>query len=108
MVVVARNVCRSIMINCARRRRMPGGEKSLSHAAGLAQDGDRSRAERVLHIALLSVQGTELALGSLEDLGELFAAVRLLFRRRSPPAGGGKTAHIVKPWFPSELTKTVR
>ena len=107
MVVVARNARRPIVMHCARCRRMSDDEKRLLHAASLAQAGDGPRAGKALRIALLSAQGAEFALGPLGDLGELFAAARLLFRRRSPPASVDATAQIVEPWFPSGSTKTV-
>jgi hypothetical protein len=58
-------------------------EGALLHAASAAQDGDGVLAERVLRTALLSAPGAEFALGPLELVGEVFAAVRLLFTRRA-------------------------
>jgi hypothetical protein len=99
MAVVARSVCRPIAIHNPRCPLVSGDEKWLLHAASLAQAGNRRRAERALRTALLSAQGAASALGSLEDLGELFTAARLVFRRRSPPASGDVGPQIAEPWF---------
>ena len=107
MAVVARTVRRPSAIHCPRCAHMSDDERFLLHAASLAQAGDRSRAEKALCKALLSAQGAEFALGPLGDVGALFAAARLLFRRRSPPANGGCTAQIIEPWSPSASSETV-
>jgi hypothetical protein len=56
MAVVARSVRQSIVIQCPRCPRMSDDEKSLLHAASLAQAGDAQGAEMALHTALLSAQ----------------------------------------------------
>jgi hypothetical protein len=107
MAVVARSVRQSIVIQCPRCPRMSDDEKSLLHAASLAQAGDAQCAEKALHTVLLSAQGAEFALGPLKGIGELFAAARLLFRRRSPPLTGDVISGIVEPWSPPESSGTV-
>jgi len=107
MAVVARSVRQPIAIHCPRCPHVSGDEKSLLHAARLAQAGNAKRAEKALRTALLSAQGAEFALGPLEGTGELFAAAQLLFRRRSPPTTGDVTPQIVEPWLPSESSETV-
>jgi hypothetical protein len=106
MAVVARSVRQSIVIQCPRGPRMSDDEKSLLHAASLAQAGDAQCAEKALHTVLLSAQGAEFALGPLKGIGELFAAARLLFRRRSPPLTGDVISGIVEPWSPPESSGT--
>jgi hypothetical protein len=107
MAVVACTLRQPIVIHCPRCPRVSDEEKSLLHAASLAQGGDGPLAEKALRVALLSAQGAEFALGPLEGLGELFATARLLFRRRSPPAAGDITGQPIEPWFPSGSSETV-
>jgi hypothetical protein len=80
MTVVARTVGRQVEIHC------PPLSKNPLLAASLAQADDRRLAEKVLRTTLLSGQGPEFAIGSLEGLGTLFAQVRLFLTRRQLPA----------------------
>jgi hypothetical protein len=107
MAGVARSVRQQIAVHRPRCPRVSGDDKCLLHAAGLAQVGDRPRAEKALRSALLSAQGAEFALGPLEGLGELFAAARLVFRRRSSPAISDIAPQIVEPWFPTGSLNTI-
>jgi hypothetical protein len=86
MTVVARTVVRQVEIHCPRCPNLSLDEKNLLLAASLAQAGDRRLAEKVLRTTLLSGQGAEFAIGSLEGLGTLFAQVRLFLTRRRWPA----------------------
>jgi hypothetical protein len=86
MALVARVVSRPIDIRCPRCRQLSVDEKHLLRAASLAQAGDSPLAEKVLRTTLLSAQGAEFAVGSLESLAELFDEARLfLSLRRLPP-----------------------
>jgi hypothetical protein len=87
MEVVARAVIRPVDIRCLRCRQLSLDEKHLLRAASLAQAGDNFLAEKVLRTTLLSAQGAEFAVGSLECLAELFAEARLLLRIRRLPDG---------------------
>ena len=86
MTVVARTVSRQVDIHCPRCPQLSLDEKNLLLAASLAQAGDRCLAEKVLRTALLSGQGAEFAIGSLEGLGALFSEARLFLTRRRVPA----------------------
>jgi hypothetical protein len=85
MAIIARTVRRPIAVHCPRCPRLSNDEKSLLHAASLAQAGDNHLAETALRTALLSAHGAEFALGPLQGLGELFAEARLFLRRRRQP-----------------------
>ncbi|HVZ08468.1 hypothetical protein [Rhodopila sp.] len=95
MSIVARSARRSLMIHRPRCPHLGTDETHLLHAAALVQQGDRHLAEKALHIALLSAQGAEFALGPLDGLGHLFAQARLFFRRRLPP---DTTVHDEEGW----------
>lgn len=107
MSVVARSATRPVVVHCPRCPGLSNDERHLLHAASLVQAGNAQRAEKALRTALLSAQGAEFALGPLQGIGELFAAARLLFRRRSPPPAGDVMLPVVEPWFPSESPETV-
>jgi hypothetical protein len=100
MAVVARSVVQPVAIHCPRCPRLSTDEKSLLHAASLAQSGAAAMAEKTLRGALLSAQGAEFALGPLQGLGELFARAKMLLRRRKPPAETHETTAAVLPWTP--------
>lgn len=82
MALVSREIVRPIDIRCPRCKQLSPDEKHLLRAASLAQAGDGDLAEKVLRTTLLSAQGAEFAVGSLEGLGELFSQARLLLSRR--------------------------
>jgi hypothetical protein len=63
MSVVARSARQPIAIHCPRCPHVSDDEKTLLHAASLAQAGDAQRVEKALRTALLSAQGAEFALG---------------------------------------------
>jgi hypothetical protein len=107
MAVVSQSARRPIEIHGPRCTRLANDEKCLLHAASLAQGGDPARAERALHTALLSAQGVEFALGSLEGLGALFARARLLLRRRLPPDHGAPAAAAIESWSPDLFSDTI-
>jgi hypothetical protein len=107
MSIVVRSVRQPIAIHCPRCPRVSDDEKNLLHAASLAQAGDAERAEKALRTTLLSAQGAEFALGPLEGIGELFAAARLLFRRRSPPVTNDIAEQVVELWRPPGSTPTI-
>jgi hypothetical protein len=100
MAVVARSVLQPVAIHCPRCPHLSADEKSLLHAASLAQSGAVSLAEKALRGALLSAQGAEFALGPLQGLGELFAGARMLLRRRKPPTEDQPTTEAALPWTP--------
>jgi hypothetical protein len=107
MSIVARTVREPLAIHCPRCPQLSGDEKQFLHAASLAHAGDGHLAEKALRIALLSAQGAEFALGPLEGLAELFAEVRLFFRRRRPPFDDQTPAGAVEPWIPSAPPGTI-
>jgi hypothetical protein len=82
MGVAARSARRSIEIRCPRCAYLSDDEKLLLQAASLVQAGEGEQVERMLHRTLFSAQGAMLALGPLEEVGELFSASKLLFRLR--------------------------
>jgi hypothetical protein len=107
MSVIARSARQPIAIHCPSCPHVSDDEKTLLHAASLAQAGEAQRAERALRTALLSAHGAEFALGPLEGIGEFFAVARLLFRRRLPPATGDIEGPIVEPWLPAGSSATI-
>jgi hypothetical protein len=100
MKVLARTVTRPVDIHCPRCPRLSPDEKHLLRAASLTQAGDSHLAEKVLRTTLLSAQGTELAIGRLEDLGELFTRARLFLSRRRWRAEGPDTGDDRQSWLP--------
>jgi hypothetical protein len=100
MTVVARTVTRPVDIHCLRCPRLSPDEKHLLRAASLTQSGDSHLAEKVLRATLLSAQGTELAIGPLEDLGALFSRARLYLSRRRWRAGEPETGDDRQSWSP--------
>ena len=101
MTVVARGVTRQVDIHCPRCPHLSIDEMHLLRAASLAQAGESHLAEKALRTTLLSAQGAEFALGSLEGLGALFAQARLFLSRRQPPSGDQDPADDREAWSPS-------
>jgi hypothetical protein len=100
MALVARVVTRPVDIRCARRPQVSLDEKHLLRAASLAQSGDSGLAEKALRTTLLSAQGAEFAVGSLEDLGELFRQARLMLSRRRLLLGDQDGGDDRQAWSP--------
>jgi hypothetical protein len=86
MSIAARTTRRSLEIHGPRCQCLSLDETQMLHAASLVQGGEDACAERVLRMALLTAQGADMALGPLRGIGRLFAAARLLLRRRPAPA----------------------
>ena len=103
MSVVARAVRRPITIHCPLCSTVSEDEKHLLHAASLAQAGPGDTAERALRTTLLSAQGAEFALGTLEGLGALFAQAGLLFRRRLAALRGPGQMDSIEAWAPETV-----
>jgi hypothetical protein len=103
MSIVARVARRPVDIRCPRCPRLSDDEKNLLRAAGLAQNGDRDMAEKILRTSLLSAQAAEFALGPLEGLGELFAKARLFLSRRRFPGDDQAPDDSRESWSPSSL-----
>jgi hypothetical protein len=101
MMVVSRTVTRPVEIRCPRCPNLSLDERHLLHAASLAQAGDADLAAKVLRRTLLSAQGAEFALGSLEGLGTLFTQARLLLSRRRFSEDGQLTVDGRESWSPS-------
>jgi hypothetical protein len=103
MAVLARTGRPPVAIHCPRCPHLSADEKHLLHAASLVQAGKSELAERALRTALLSASAAEFALGPLEGLAELFREARLLFRRRTSPAGFPPSDAV---WLPPEQNRT--
>jgi hypothetical protein len=100
MTALARAVIRPVDIHCPRCPHLSPDEKHLLRAASLTQAGDSHLAEKVLRTTLLSAQGTELAIGPLEDLGELFTRARLFLSCRRWRAEGHEMGDDRQSWSP--------
>jgi hypothetical protein len=87
MSIAARTARRPIAIHCPRCPNLSDDERCVLHAAGLTQAGASNLAKRVLHNGLLSADGANFALGTLEGLGELFRMAHLDFGRRPESEG---------------------
>ncbi|HVY18263.1 MAG TPA: hypothetical protein VHB27_23795 [Rhodopila sp.] len=95
MTIAARSTSRRVVTYCPCAPHVGEDEKHLLHAASLVQNGQRGLAVRVLWATMLTMDGTMLAIGPLEDVGARFGKSGLLFRlRETPPA---------KPAFPSTV-----
>ena len=94
---------RPITIHCPLCSTVSEDEKHLLHAASLAQAGPGDTAERALRTTLLSAQGAEFALGTLEGLGALFAQAGLLFRRRLAALRGPGQMDSIEAWAPETV-----
>ncbi len=85
MAVVACTARRTVDIHRPQCAALSEDEQRLLHAASLAQAGDSELAEQALRSALLTAQGAEFALGTLTELGDMFAMAGLFFPRRRLP-----------------------
>jgi hypothetical protein len=100
MTTVSRTVTRTADIHCPRCPHLSDDEKTLLCAVSLAQADENHLAAKVLRTTLLSAQGAQLAIGSLEGLGELFTQARLLLTRRRLPNADHPSSDSREAWLP--------
>jgi hypothetical protein len=100
MTLAAHSTRRRVITYCPCSPQLGEDEKQLLHSAGLVQNRKSELASQSLQ-TILTMEGTVLALGPLEEMGEQFAKSRLLFRQRRMPAAEPGFPATIESWISS-------